>query len=108
MLLTKIHIPSPAENLVHRSKLFEKLNDGLNQKLILISAPAWFGKTTLISDWINQKQIPAAWYSLDNSDNAPEEFLNYIISGIQKINPEFDISALQLLQSTINPNSILY
>jgi len=104
MLLTKIHIPSPAKNLVHRSKLFEKLNEGLNRKLILISAPAGFGKTTLISDWINQKQVPAAWNSLNNGDNDPAEFLSYIISGIQTINPQFGASILKLLQSTTNPN----
>jgi ATP/maltotriose-dependent transcriptional regulator MalT len=70
MLLTKIHIPSPAGNIVHRSKLFEKLNEGLDRKLILISAPAGFGKTTLISDWINQNKIPAA-----KSNRIPNKFV---------------------------------
>ena len=88
MLLTKIHIPSPTSNLVHRSKLFELLNEGLNRKLILVSAPAGFGKTTLISDWINQNKIPTAWISLDNGDNEPDQFLSYIISGIQRIHTE--------------------
>ncbi len=104
MLLTKLHIPSPPRNLVHRSKLFDKLNKGLNNKLILISAPAGFGKTMLISDWIDQNKIPAAWYSLDNSDNATEDFLSYIILGIQKINTNFGAGALKLIQSSNSPN----
>jgi LuxR family maltose regulon positive regulatory protein len=57
MLITKLFIPSPGKNLVQRPGLFDKLNEGLNRKLILVSAPAGFGKTTLISDWINQNRF---------------------------------------------------
>ena len=71
MLLTKLHIPPSGDNVVHRSELFEKLNYGLSRKLILISAPAGFGKTTVISDWIGQNKIPAAWLSPDSGDNDP-------------------------------------
>ena len=99
MLLTKLHIPASGSHIVHRSELFEKLNTGLTRKLILISAPAGFGKTTLISDWIHQLRIPAAWFSLDKGDNDPVEFLSYIITGIQSIHPEFGQSALRLLKS---------
>ena len=89
MLLTKLHIPPAGQNIVHRQELYEKLNIGLTRKLILISAPAGFGKTTIISDWINQHKIPAVWFSLDNGDNDPTDFLSYIISGIQGIHKEF-------------------
>ena len=89
MLLTKLHIPPAGNNIIHRSELFEKLNTGLSRKLMLISAPAGFGKTTVVSDWIYQNKIPAAWFSLDNGDNDPADFLSYIISGIQSINKEF-------------------
>ncbi|MGB8490707.1 MAG: hypothetical protein WCE64_06575, partial [Bacteroidales bacterium] len=99
MLLTKLHIPSIGSSIVHRSELFENLNTGLSRKLILISAPAGFGKTTVVSDWINQNKIPAAWLSLDSGDNDPEVFLSYIISGIQSIQKEFGESALRLLNS---------
>ena len=104
MLLTKLHIPSPGNNIVHRSELFEKLSAGLSRKLILASAPAGFGKTTIISDWINQNKIPTAWLSLDNGDNDPVEFLNYVISGIQNIHSEFGQSALTLLNSPNRPS----
>jgi LuxR family transcriptional regulator, maltose regulon positive regulatory protein len=99
MLLTKLHIPAPGNNLVHRAALIDKLNEGFNRKLILISAPAGFGKTTLISDWINQNQIPTAWFSLDKGDNDPVEFLSYIIAGVQSLCPAFGQSALKLLKS---------
>jgi LuxR family transcriptional regulator, maltose regulon positive regulatory protein len=105
MLLTKLHIPPAGNNIVHRSVLHEKLNIGLSRKLILVSAPAGFGKTTLLSDWINQNKIPTAWFSLDNGDNEPVEFLSYIISGIQSIHKEFGQSALKLLNSPNRPSA---
>jgi LuxR family maltose regulon positive regulatory protein len=104
MLLTKLHIPPAGNNIVHRSELYEKLNIGLSRKLILISAPAGFGKTTLLSDWINQQNIPTAWFSIDNGDNDPVEFLSYIISGIQSIHAAFGESALKLLNSPNKPS----
>ena len=105
MLLTKLHIPSSGNNIVHRSELFEKLNSGLSRKLILVSAPAGFGKTTILSDWINQHKIPTAWFSLDNGDNDPTDFLNYIISGIQSIHKEFGKGRFILLNSPNKPSN---
>ncbi len=103
MLLTKLHIPNAGDNIVHRPVLYEKLNKGLSRKLIIISAPAGFGKTSLISDWINQHKIPTAWVSIDKGDNDPVEFLSYIISGIQSIPAAFGQSALDLLKSPNEP-----
>jgi LuxR family maltose regulon positive regulatory protein len=103
MLLTKLHIPPAGNNIVHRAELYEKLNIGLSRKLILISAPAGFGKTTVVSDWIDQNKIPAAWLSLDNGDNDPVAFLSYIISGIQGIQKDFGGSSLKLLNSPDKP-----
>lgn len=102
MLLTKLHIPLPGENLVHRTPLFEKLNEGLKRKLILVSAPAGFGKTTIIADWIHENKIPTAWFSIDNNNNDVVDFLNYIVAAIQTINKEIGLNAQNLLSS---PNS---
>ena len=104
MLLTKLHIPPTGNNIVHRSELNEKLNIGLSRKLILVSAPAGFGKTTVVSDWIDQNKIPTAWFSLDNGDNDPAIFLSYIISGIQSLHSSFGLSALKLLNSANKPS----
>jgi LuxR family maltose regulon positive regulatory protein len=104
MLLTKLHIPPAGNNVVHRTELFEKLNSGLCRKLILVSAPAGYGKTTLLSDWIIQNKILAAWLSLDNGDSDPAVFLSYVISGIQSIHQDFGQSALRLLNSPYSPS----
>jgi len=104
MLLTKLHLPFAGNNIVHRSELDEKLNIGLSRKLILVSASAGFGKTTVVSDWIRQNKIQAAWLSLDNGDNDPTVFLSYVISGIQSIHNEFGQSALRLLNSPNSPS----
>lgn len=105
MLLTKIHIPSQKKNLVQRDNLSLKLSQVLESKLILISAPAGFGKTTLISEWINKNDIPTAWFSLNKGDNDPVDFLSYIILAIQGIKKEFGQSALELLKSPNPPNT---
>jgi ATP/maltotriose-dependent transcriptional regulator MalT len=99
MLATKLHIPSTGTNLVHRTSLFDKLNQGLNRKLIFLSAPAGFGKTTALCDWIKLNNIPTAWYSIDNRDNDPAEFLNYIIAAIQKTYKDFGLTSLELLHA---------
>jgi len=100
MLLTKLYIPTPSKNIVHRSGLFNDLNEGLNRKLILVSAPAGFGKTSLVSDWIHQNSISTAWYSMDHNDNELVNFLSYIITAIQSIHKNFGQNALDLLNST--------
>jgi LuxR family maltose regulon positive regulatory protein len=103
MLLTKLHIPSPGKNLVLRERLSKKLSEGLDRKLILISAPAGFGKTTAIIDWITRDKIPAAWVSIDRNDNDPVEFLSYFISAIRTIHPGFGLTALEFLRSSSPP-----
>ncbi|MDA3893661.1 MAG: LuxR C-terminal-related transcriptional regulator [Salinivirgaceae bacterium] len=103
MLLTKLHIPSPGKNLVHRTALFNKLNEGLACKLILISAPAGFGKSTVVSDWINQYKIPAAWFSIDAYDNDIVNFISYIIASIQTLKKDVGESAFELLKSPNPP-----
>lgn len=104
MLLTKLHIPSPGSNLVRRTDLIERLNSGLKKKLILVSAPAGFGKTTLLCDWISHEQIPAAWVSLDKRDNEAVEFLDYLIAGLQTIDKEIGIRARSLIKSPNSPD----
>lgn len=107
MLLTKLHIPPPGKNYVRRLRFLEKLDQGLNRKLILVAAPAGFGKTTLISDWINHSKTVAVWISLDSADNEPAQFLQYIIAGFRKINEEFGSLASELLNSQDQSNFTL-
>lgn len=99
MLLTKLHIPQTSRNIIHRTSLFEKLNEGINRKLILVSAPAGYGKTTILTDWIHYNKIATAWYSIDSGDNDLNEFISYVIRSIQKIHKNIGKNSLEILES---------
>jgi LuxR family maltose regulon positive regulatory protein len=98
LLNTKIYIPIVDPKLVARPHLIERLNAGLQGKLTLVSAPAGFGKTTLISDWIRQSEMPFCWISLDENDSDPGRFLAYLIASLQSIQIEVDPEPIKLLQ----------
>jgi LuxR family maltose regulon positive regulatory protein len=74
LLITKLYIPPPRLNAVNRPRLLARLHAGLHGKLTLISAPAGFGKTTLVSAWAADSGRPVAWLSLDAGDNDPRAF----------------------------------
>jgi LuxR family maltose regulon positive regulatory protein len=92
LLKTKLHIPPAHRALVSRPALFARLDEGVRAgyKLVLVSAPAGFGKTTLISDWVRALQrAPApprvAWLSLDGEDNDPARFWRYFVAALQTV-----------------------
>ncbi len=82
ILSTKLSVPPLRSRLVRRNRLIQKLNQGLEYGLILISAPAAYGKSTLLSAWLSQVEIPAAWLSLDEGDNDPPRFLAYLAAAM--------------------------
>ena len=115
LLLTKLYIPPPKSNIVLRPRLVERLNEGLSsgRKLTLISAPAGFGKTTLVSEWVAGPRdcpsgqvcgMPAAWLSLDEADNDPARFISYLVSALQTMKKGFGESLLVLLRSAESLN----
>ncbi|RIK29030.1 MAG: hypothetical protein DCC56_14300 [Anaerolineae bacterium] len=99
LLTTKLFIPRPRKNLVSRPRLVERLNAGLDKKLTLITAPAGFGKTTLLSEWIPQSPRCVTWLSLDASDNDPVKFLAYFVKSLQRLRADLGEGAFSLLQS---------
>lgn len=101
ILATKFYIPPPPSKIVARSRLVQQLTEGLisGRKLTLISAPAGFGKSTLVSEWILSRAKKVAWLSLDENDNDPTRFLIYVISAMQTISPNLGASILDALQS---------
>jgi serine/threonine protein kinase len=99
LLQTKLYIPPPRSSLVTRPRLIDQLNAGLESKLILVSAPAGFGKTTLVSEWVAGCERPVAWLSLDESDNDPIRFLVYFVATLQTTQPDVGETAVSHLHS---------
>ena len=99
LLLTKLYFPPPRPDLVPRPHLIEKLNAGLHHKLSLISAPAGFGKTTLVSEWLAGCDRPVAWLSLDVGDGDPARFLAYFVVALQTLKPKIGAGMLSALQN---------
>ncbi|MFN2233773.1 MAG: LuxR C-terminal-related transcriptional regulator [Anaerolineales bacterium] len=90
ILVTKLFIPATRPEFVRRVRLVKGLNQGLHRKLTLISAPAGFGKTTLVAEWLESlrgdpQPIKTAWFSLDEGDNEPARFLTYLIAALNKV-----------------------
>jgi LuxR family transcriptional regulator, maltose regulon positive regulatory protein len=90
ILATKLYVPPPRTKIVLRPRLIERLNEGLQRKMILISASAGFGKTTLVSEWVAdckrlEPKVRVAWLSLDEGDNDPARFLTYLVAALQTI-----------------------
>jgi LuxR family maltose regulon positive regulatory protein len=85
LLKTKLFKPQYSDRFVSRQRLVDLLEQGIHCKLTLISAPAGYGKTTLLSDWISKSELPTCWVSLDSQDNDLRRFLAYIIASLQTI-----------------------
>jgi len=103
-MATKLYAPTLRPRIVLRPRLSARLNDGLACKLTLISAPAGFGKTTLVSEWISGCGLPVAWLSLDPDDNDPIRFLTYLISSLQTIPINIGDSLTGMLESPQPPS----
>jgi LuxR family maltose regulon positive regulatory protein len=108
LLKTKLYIPPVQPGLVSRPRLVARLNQGLRpgSKLTLVSAPAGFGKTTLLSEWIHMvgahrdAPLQAAWLSLDEGDDDVVRFWSYVIAALQTLDPAIGQTALGALQAS--------
>jgi LuxR family transcriptional regulator, maltose regulon positive regulatory protein len=99
IISTKLYIPAPRSRTVIRRRLTERLNKGLHRKLTLISAPAGYGKTTVVCEWLANCRRPAAWLSLEQGDNEITRFLTYMISALQTISENIGEGVLSVLHS---------
>jgi LuxR family maltose regulon positive regulatory protein len=106
VLATKLYMAPPPSRVITRPRLNNQLSDGLalGRKLTLISAPAGFGKSTLVSEWLAHCDRPAAWLSLDENDNDPARFLVYLIRALQIILPNLGTEILSILQAPQRPS----
>ena len=125
LLATKLYIPPPRLNIVLRPRQIARLNEGLHGKLTLIAAPAGFGKTTLVSEWVAARtedrglrtetvtsslspqssalSTRVAWLSLDEGDSDPTRFLAYLVAALQMIAPTIGAGVVGVLQSPQPP-----
>src|SRR5881275_2328332 len=103
ILATKLYLPRLRPEVVSRPRLIERLNEGLHRKLTLIAAPAGFGKTTLISQWVEGIDRQVAWLSLDEGDNDPTRFLTYLVAALRTIAATLGEGVLGALQSPQPP-----
>lgn len=106
MWQTKLHRPAVTRTLVNRPRLLDILNQGINHRLILLCAPAGFGKTTLVSSWIESlnrrgdgesERLPAAWLTLDESESEIRVFVHYLIAALRTIFDNACVNTLKLL-----------
>src|SRR3954451_2106893 len=100
LLATKLHVPVSRNQLVSRPRLLDRL--GPLRALTLVSAPAGFGKTTLLAEWMAhngrcEPDVRVAWLSLDDGDNDPSRFLAYVVAALQTLDPGVGNQALSLL-----------
>ena len=109
LLATKLHVPAIGAQLVHRGALLDALSAGCRCKVTLLSAPAGWGKTTLLAQWVlgageNQR---FGWLSLDPADNDPVWFWMYVVAALQKISPGIGIRAVELLAIGADPVQVV-
>ena len=82
VLATKLYVPAPPPKAVMRRHLVERIEEGLHRNLTLVSAPAGFGKTTLVSAWAAVCKWKVAWLSLDERDSDPARFLIHLVAAV--------------------------
>jgi LuxR family maltose regulon positive regulatory protein len=111
LLTTKLHIPAAPPGLVRRPHLVARLDAGLGCKLTLISAPAGFGKTTLLSEWVHSHENEIhkirprfAWLSVDRDDNDRDRFWTHFVAALEPILPDFSKSCLAMLKTRKAPS----
>ncbi|MFC5467302.1 LuxR C-terminal-related transcriptional regulator [Cohnella suwonensis] len=105
ILATKLYIPLPRTKVVPRPRLIERLNEGLDRKLTLVSASAGFGKTTLVSEWVAGCDRPVAWLSLDEGDDDSLRFLTHLVAAVQTIAETIGESVIGALKSPQPPST---
>lgn len=103
VLATKLYAPPPQPKVVHRPRLTGRLNEGLDYKLTLVSAPAGFGKTTMVGEWFASLPRTAAWLSLDEGDNDPTRFLTYLVAALRAVAADIGEGVLGALRSPQPP-----
>ncbi len=110
LIATKVYVPKMRRGLVTRPRLLERLRRGADSRLTLVSAPAGFGKTTLLAEWLGEtpgEDHSVAWLSLDPSDNEPSSFWTYVVTALQTAVPGVGLGVLELIASSPLPTDLV-
>jgi LuxR family transcriptional regulator, maltose regulon positive regulatory protein len=106
LLATQLRIPPQPHHALRRARLIDALERGIpDYKLVLISAPAGYGKTTLLAQWAQSSGFPVAWVSIGREDNDIERFLRCLLKAWEEVKPDVTQSKLDLLLGAIAPDS---
>ena len=106
LLATKLHVPGPQPGFEARPRLVEALDEGLARGLILACAPAGYGKTVLLADWVRRGERPVAWLSLDAGDNDPARFWRHMVAALDRVRPGIAQRAGPLLGPPAPPSFV--
>ena len=96
---TKVLVPRRREELLSRPRLLRLVNEFLDSKLIIVAAPAGYGKTSLMVDFAHQTDMPVCWYSLDSLDQSPYRFVSHLIASISVRFPSFGMNSMAALRA---------
>ena len=99
LIHTKLYRPPTTRDVVGRAELYERLEEGRHLPLTLVSAPAGYGKTTLVGHWLESRPGPSAWLSLDETENDPRTLLSYLVAAVRTIFPEACAETLAQLEA---------
>ena len=99
LIRTKLHRPPMATVHVHREHFLDRLDRELDRPLTLVCAPAGYGKSTLVSAWLEASDLPAAWLSIDDRDNDLHVFLSYFLAAVQTVFPEAGEEVRNILEA---------
>ena len=105
LLATKVRIPPQSHHTIHRDRLIDTLERGIPQhKLTLVSAPAGYGKTTLLAQWARESALAVAWLSLGKADNDVDDFFRYLLAAWEQVEPGIRESPLGTLLGAMAPD----
>src|SRR5512132_4189145 len=104
LLATKLHVPLPRPGLLPRPRLTERLTEATALELVLVCAPAGFGKTALLADWARHSRSPVAWLSLDPGDNDPARFWRHVVAALDRVCPGIAEQIAPLLSPSAPPS----
>ena len=87
LLATKLYMPGPRPGLLSAPGLAQRLDEGVLHGIVLVIAPAGYGKTVLLAEWARGQRQPAAWLSLDEGDNDPARFWRHAVAALDRVHP---------------------